>query len=114
MYNYSMNAGIKSIGDVEKLIRESPAVLLYISKEGCNVCRELKPKIVKLLDSNFPKIKFQYIDIDLLKEAAGKYSVFAVPAILVFFEGKEFFREGRNLGIEQLREKIERPYLMLF
>ncbi|MEN8223684.1 MAG: thioredoxin family protein [Acidobacteriota bacterium] len=114
MYNDFMEGEINSVDDIEKLISDSPALLLYISTEGCNVCRELKPKIIKLLDRDFPKIKFQYIDLDQVKEASGQFSVFAVPTILVYFDGKEFFREGRNLGMEQLREKIERPYSMLF
>ena len=109
-----MENRVKTIEDIEKQISDSPALLLYISTEGCNVCRELKPKIRKLLDSNFPKIKFLYINIDEIKEATGRLSVFAVPTILIFFDGKEFFREGRNLGIIQLNEKLDRPYSMLF
>ena len=109
-----MEGKINSIDDIGKLIGGSPALLLYISKERCNVCHELKPKIIKLISDYFPKMRFQYIDIEKFTDAAGKFSVFAVPTILVYFEGKEFFREGRNLGIEQLREMIERPYLMLF
>jgi len=103
-----------SVEGIQELIDRSPALLLYISTDGCNVCRELKPKIIKLLAGEFPKMRFQYIDLDSQKESAGLLSVFAVPTILVYFDGKEFFREGRNLGIEQLREKIERPYSMLF
>ena len=105
---------ITSVESIQELIEGSPVILLYISKDGCNVCRELKPKIIKLLDGHFPEMRFQYVDIERIKDAAGKFSVFAVPTILVFFDGKEFFREGRNLGIEQLREKIEKPYSMLF
>jgi len=114
MYNCSMENRVKTIEDIEKQINDSPAILIYISTEGCNVCRELKPKIMKLLDSNFPKIKFLYINLDEIKKATGRLSVFAVPTILVYFEGKEFFREGRNLGTEQFREKLERPYSLFF
>ena len=69
---------------------------------------------MKLIDINFPQIRFQYVDLDLFKEAPARFSVFAVPVILVFFDGKEFFREGRNLGIEQFKDSLERPYSMLF
>ncbi len=109
-----MEEMVRTIEDIEKQINDSPAILIYISTEGCNVCRELKPKIRKLLDGNFPEIKFLYINLDEIKEATGRLSVFAVPTILVYFEGKEFFREGRNLGIIQLSEKLDRPYSMLF
>ncbi|MCK5220769.1 MAG: thioredoxin family protein [Candidatus Aminicenantes bacterium] len=109
-----MENGVKTIGDIEEQISDFPALVLYLSREGCNVCRELKPKIIKLLERDFPKMKFQYIDLDLVKEAPARFSVFAVPTILIFFDGKEFFREGRNLGIIQLSEKLNRPYSMLF
>ncbi len=109
-----MEDAIGTVEDIKKQINDSPAILIYISTDGCNVCRELKPKIKKVLVNNFPKIRFLYINLDQIKEAAGKFSVFAVPTILVFFDGKEFFREGRNLGTEQFREKLERPYSMLF
>ncbi|MCK5004220.1 MAG: thioredoxin family protein [Candidatus Aminicenantes bacterium] len=114
MYNIFMKDGMITIADIEKLIVDSPALVLYLSRQGCNVCRELKPKIIKLLERDFPKMKFQYIDLDLVKEAPARFSVFAVPTILIFFDGKEFFREGRNLGIIQLSEKLDRPYSLLF
>lgn len=109
-----MGDPISLVSEIEQVIRVTPALLLYVSREGCNVCRELKPKIIKLLIAEFPKMEFRYLDIGSLKEAAGALSVFSVPAILIYFEGKEFFREGRNLGVGQLREKIHRPYSMMF
>lgn len=102
------------IMEIEQWIRDTPALLLYVSREGCNVCRELKPKIVKLLSGEFPEMEFRYVDIGSVKAAAGALSVFSVPVILIYFEGKEFFREGRNLGMDQLKEKIARPYAMIF
>jgi len=45
---------------------------------------------------------------------AGQHRVFAAPTILVFFDGRETIRKSRNIGIDELRREIERPYSMIF
>ena len=48
------------------------------------------------------------------RAAAGHLSIFVVPAVLVFFGGRETIREARNFGIQELGAKIDRYYEMLF
>ena len=74
----------------------------------------MKPKIIDLLQNEFLKTEFYYINIKDIPEAGGQYSVFVVPTIIVCFEGKEFMRYGRNLGVNQLREDLKRPYDIFF
>ncbi|MEJ5183621.1 MAG: thioredoxin family protein, partial [Rectinemataceae bacterium] len=62
---------------------------------------------------HFPHLPMYYIDIEALPEARGQLSVFSVPAVLVYFDGKELIREARNFGIMELGAKIERYYTML-
>jgi Tfp pilus assembly PilM family ATPase len=57
---------------------------------------------------------FFYIDCEKQKEIAAQNTVFAVPTILVFFEGKENIRKSRNIGIEQLKSEIKRIYELMF
>jgi thioredoxin-like negative regulator of GroEL len=89
-------------------------VCFYLSTPQCNVCKVLKPKVIELLKSDFPEIKFIYIDLNESKEIAGQLSVFAVPTILLYFDGKEIIRASRNISIEQLSEQIERYYKLMF
>lgn len=103
-----------TIDDLDKLIANDKAVALYLSTEYCNVCKVLKPKVIEFLTEEFPSIKFEYIDIEKNKEIAGKLSVFAVPTMIFFFEGKEAFRKSRNFSITELYDNLERPYSMLF
>ncbi|MFP4024195.1 MAG: thioredoxin family protein [Thiohalospira sp.] len=88
--------------------------LFYFSHEKCNVCKVLKPKIHNLLSQNFPKIKMFYCNTELYPEIAAQNSVFTVPTIIIYFEGKEFFRKSRNIGIQELASDLERPYSILF
>ena len=97
-----------------KLKEVEPALLAYFSTETCNVCKVLKPKVAELIQSSFPEIKLVYIQTDKLPEVAAQNQVFAVPTLLVYFEGREYIRKSRNIGIGELELEIERPYSMIF
>jgi len=90
------------------------ALLVYFSHEHCNVCKVLKPKIQALLMRRYPKIKMLYCDTINQPEIAAQHAVFAVPTILVWFQGKETFRFSRNIGLTEFEEAIARPYVLLF
>ena len=81
--------------------------LLYLSTETCNVCKSLKPKVLDLIEE-YNNINFIYINLTQNPEASGEYSVFAVPTIIFFVDGKEYFRESRFVSIEAIKEKIDR------
>jgi len=104
---------IHSITSLEKFNEKRinfPGALFYFSHERCNVCKVLKPKISEMLQTNFPKIEMFYCDMELYPEISGQNSIFTVPTILVFFEGKEFLRKSRNIGVEELRNELDRTY----
>lgn len=105
---------IQTFEEFLKLKDEEPALLAYFSTEACNVCKVLKPKVAELIQSEFPKIKLIYIKSDILPEVAAQNQVFAAPTILVFFDGKEYIRKSRNIGIGELQKELERPYSMIF
>lgn len=105
---------MKSFNDLIKLVEESPAVCFYLSTPECNVCKVLKPKVIEMLENDFPKIEFHYVNLNESKEIAGQLSVFTVPTILIVFDGKEIIRASRNIHIDELREQIERYYQMIF
>ena len=109
-----MFSEIQSFDEFLKLKVEEPALLAYFSTENCNICKVLKPKVAELIQTEFPKIKLIYIKSDILLEVAAQNQVFAAPTILVFFEGKEYIRKSRNIGIDELHHEIERPYSMMF
>lgn len=105
---------IESAQEFESIISNKTGVLVYFSHEKCSVCKTLKPKIDEYFATNFPKIECIYVNIEKLPELAAKYSVFTVPVILVFFEGKETYRKARNVGVQEIAELVARPYSMLF
>ena len=105
---------IKSFEEFLELKEKEPALLGYFSTEACNVCKVLKPKVDDLIQDEFDRIKMVYIKSDKLPEVAAQNQVFAAPTILVFFDGREYIRKSRNIGISELQTEIERPYSMMF
>ncbi len=96
----------KNFDEFITLIKSNDAVCFYLSIDECNVCKVLKPKLIDLIAQEYPNIKFCYIDLNKSKEISGQLSVFSVPTILFFFDGKEVIRESRNINLEELRVKI--------
>ncbi len=105
---------IRTTEELDKHISKEDAVMLYFSHESCNVCKVLKPKVVSLLEEEFPKIKMIYIDTVKYPEIPAQKSIFAVPSINVYFAGREYFRWSRNISIQQIRKELSRPYQMMF
>jgi thioredoxin 1 len=105
---------IQSLEEFNRLKQEEPALLGYFSTEACNVCKVLKPKVAELIQEEFPKVKLAYVKSDVLPDVAGQHQVFAAPTILIFFDGRETIRKSRNIGIDELRREIKRPYSMIF
>lgn len=98
---------------IKELIDNNEMVLLYFGSTGCNVCTALKPKVQELL-KQFPKIKSAQVDVENSLEISAAYNIFTIPVILVYIEGKEIIREARHISIQEINEKLERYYNMLF
>lgn len=97
-----------------EIIESTPMVLTYFSHDTCNVCKVLKPKVEELLKKQFPKIKQLYCNVQTSPEIAASQTVFAVPTLLVWIEGRETYRLSRNIGLLELEETLKRPYNLLF
>ena len=100
--------------DKQELTNSADAVILYFSHDTCNVCKVLLPKIKQLVADQFPKVELKFVDTKNEPEVAAQFQIFTVPSILIYFEGKEYQRFSRNIGLIQLEEAISRPYQLLF
>jgi thioredoxin-like negative regulator of GroEL len=102
------------IQDIDKLITEKVAVLLYFYNDNCAPCKVLRPKVQEMAVTDFPEIEFRLINAEQFPATSAQFGVFASPTILAFFEGKEYIRESKNISISELHDKIERIYNMIF
>ena len=102
------------IEDIKTLIADTTAVLLYFCNDTCAPCKVLRPKVREFIESDFPNIELRLINAEQHPLTTAEYGVFSSPTILVFFEGKEYIRESKNISISELHDKIERYYKMIF
>ena len=100
--------------EILEILKTSKAVMLYFGATNCGVCQVLKPKIEKNISLNFPKMKQYYINSNQNLDIASFFNIFSSPTILVFFEGKEFKRYGRNISLDIFNSELKRLYEMVF
>lgn len=58
----------------------------------------------------FPRLQKKLINTEEVEEIAGYLSVFTVPVLILFAEGKEMVREARIVHMEDFRKKISKIY----
>lgn len=100
---------LQSIDQVKSFIQDHQLAFLYISQPNCSICHGLLPQVEKLM-LKYPKIKMGHLNTDEVKEVAGFLSIFTVPVLLLFVDGKEYIREARIVHLDLLEEKIKKIY----
>ncbi len=105
---------INNQAELDQILRDNLGVLLYFSRQTCNVGEALEPKVIKMLAEKFPKIPFYFVDMDKTPDVAAKYSVFVEPTIIVAFDGKETIRKSRIISVPELETTIQRVYDIAF
>ncbi|MDD3769002.1 thioredoxin [Sulfuricurvum sp. IAE1] len=104
---------MQTLDTIHHTLHHNDAVMLYFSAPGCNVCHALKPKLSEAVMDEFPAFVIESIDISETPEIASHFSVFAIPTVLVFFQGKEFLRKSRHMSVAEVIEAIARPYNLM-
>jgi len=108
-----MDITINTVEELDSILKEERALVLYFSSPSCNVCHVLRPKLMEALEKGYPSIGRYHADISLTPEIAAKFHIFSAPTIIVFFEGREFIRKGRAVSVNGLLQEIKRPYELM-
>lgn len=95
--------------EIDATLASHSLVLLYCSQPKCSVCQSLLPKVESLL-KKYKKVSSLYVNLEDIQEFAGQHTVFNMPTVLFFADGKEQFRLVRAFGLNELEEKIEKIY----
>ena len=102
-----------SENEIFNLITDNKMAVIYFTGMDCGACEAIKFKIESIL-TGLPKIKSGEINGEENLELAAKYGVFSLPIFLLFVEGKESLRIGRNVNLLELENNIRRYYDMIF
>lgn len=100
---------LTSLEMVDHFIKKHHLSFLYISRENCSVCHALLPQVRDVM-MDFPLIQLGYINADDVEEIAGHFSIFTVPVLLLFADGKELWREARFVHLQPFKEKVKKVY----
>lgn len=98
---------IFTLEEMESKIREDRMVLFFISRPECGVCGVLQRK-VEVLTSPFKNLQTYYINLNSDESIAGQFSIFTIPAVLLYIDGKEYVREARYISMDLLEKSIRR------
>lgn len=105
---------LKTIAELENLKQSAPAFILYITDGSCIVGENIGPKLEKLIAGQFPKLQLHYVYTSLAPDIAAQLSVFVIPTVLVFFDGKLYIQKSRTFSLEQLKSELQRYYDLMF
>ena len=104
---------LENIAELQAVSAEMPGAVVYFSTTACNVCKVLKPKVMSLFAADFPQLRRCFVDCDATPEISAQLSIFTVPTVVVFLDGREFLRESRHFSVELLGAQVARPYEMM-
>jgi len=102
-----------TLEDINSLIDENQMALLYFGSQGCGVCKDFKIKLINFLN-DYPKIARGQIDVEKNFQLAATFSIFTIPGVLLYINGKETIREARYISMMDIGDRIDRYYGMLF
>ncbi|TVQ95157.1 MAG: thioredoxin, partial [Bacteroidetes bacterium] len=92
------------------LLTTHPAFMLYFYNDTCGVCKVLWPRVEALVKEKFPQIELIRVQAEESRELAGQLRMLSVPGMLLFLDGREYFRANGMISMEELEGKIGRPY----
>lgn len=104
---------IESNEKIKSTIIENKMVILYFSNEVCGACKVIRNKVEKIL-KYYPEVKCINIDGEKQLEMASINNVFSFPLLILYVNGKETIRVGRNIDFLELEKSIKRYYDILF
>ncbi len=93
--------------EFETELKKHPVLVTYFSHDECNVCKVLKPQVREIV-SGFKDAAFLYVNTKESMEIAGQFMVFAVPTIILFYEGREAKRYSRHISLRDFEEFLTR------
>ena len=102
------------LNELNELLHNEKGVLLYFYNDHCAPCLSLRPKVINLINTNFPKITLAFVNSEKYPDIPAYYGIFSNPALLLFIEGREYLRKSKYISERELRGNIDRLYSMAF
>lgn len=76
----------------------------------CGPCKMLMPVIADLKKQLGDRITILKIDVDKNQQLAAKYDIQGVPALILFRQGKQLWRQSGYLSLNQIQNAVN-PFI---
>lgn len=106
---------IERADELERLLKQHPAVLLLYGGQHCGVCQTLSPRLTALVTQHFPLLQTAYIDCQGSGETlCAQQRIMALPVVQIWFDGQRFSEFYKVFSIADIQEALSRPYELRF
>ncbi|MGB0836847.1 MAG: thioredoxin family protein [Flavobacteriaceae bacterium] len=109
-----MDYFLTTLEDLENLKSSENAFVIYFTTDNCSVGEQVGPKVLKLIENDFPKIKIAFISNSANQELLDLLQLHIPPTLILFLESKEYLRKTRAFGLEELKKDLTRLYEIYF
>lgn len=97
----------ESLEELNKHVSENDLAFLFLYGQNCSVCHAVLPQIKPIVE-RYPEIETLQADVEKIPEISGKFTVFTIPVVLLFVDGREVMRFARFIEKNKLEEQLEK------
>jgi thioredoxin-like negative regulator of GroEL len=87
--------------------------LLYFTRPDCEDCIALQPKIERMVNQH-PKMGSLVVDLERIPMAASRFSVYALPGVMLYVGGKPVMSVVQHIDMAQLDAHVSGFYRQHF
>lgn len=96
---------IKVFDQIQMIADHEDMTFFYASDPLCIVCQDMMPQVEALAkEIDMP---IYNIDITDMPMARGQLNLHTAPVVMLYRQGREVYRQGRFLDLEELKEVVE-------
>lgn len=98
---------IKNIDDFSELFKANEWLTVWFSGNNCGVCDAQRPNYYKMI-KEYPEVCAEEVNCEENPEVAAQMQIFTIPALLLFYQGKEIHRQARFIDLRKLENDLLR------
>ncbi len=92
----------------QEVLNSTNPVFVYFFSEWCGPCRAVSPAVEELSGEYKDKVDFVKVDVDQNNELAQKYSIFSIPTLAIFANGKVIAQSAGAASKDSIRSYIDK------
>ncbi len=92
----------------QEVLNSGNPVFVDLWAEWCGPCRAVSPAVEELSGEYKDKVDFVKVNVDENNELAQKYSIFSIPTLAIFANGKVIAQSAGAASKESIRTYINK------